>query len=66
MIRTLKLLFRRVTPAEVAAKEVATAELELLTALTHREYADSLIQYNEARVKRLRAFLAKLTPKESQ
>jgi hypothetical protein len=60
MIRTLKTLFRRVTPAEVAAKELAEAELALLTAFTHREYAQSLIDYNEARCKRLRSFLAKL------
>jgi molybdopterin-guanine dinucleotide biosynthesis protein A len=60
MIRDIKRIMRRLTPAEVAAKELADAELELLTALTHREYAQSLIDYNEARVKRLRTFLAKL------
>jgi len=65
MIRTIRSLFRRVTPAEVAAKELATAELELLTALSHRDYAQASIDYNETRVKRLRAFLAKLSPKES-
>ena len=60
MIQQLKRIMRRLTPAEVAAKELADAELELLTALTHREYAQSLIDYNESRCKRLRAFLAKL------
>ena len=60
MINAIKRLMRRLTPAEVAAKELADAELELLTAFTHREYAQSLIDYNETRVKRLRTFLAKL------
>ena len=60
MINDIKRMMRRLTPAEVAAKELADAELELLTALTHREYAQSLIDYNEARCKRLRSFLAKL------
>jgi len=60
MIQAFKRVLRRLTPAEVASKELADAELELLTAMTHRDYAVSLIDYNEARVKRLRAFLAKL------
>lgn len=60
MIKDIKRIMRRLTPAEVAAKELADAELELLTALTHREYAQSLIDYNESRCKRLRTFLAKL------
>ena len=60
MIRTLKSLFRRVTPAEVAAKELAEAELDLLGDLSHRDLAQASIAYNEARIKRLRSFLAKL------
>jgi len=60
MIQSIKRILRRLTPAEVAAKELADAELELLTALTHREYAQSLIDYNESRCKRLRSYLAKL------
>ncbi len=56
---TIKRALRRLTPAEVAAKELADAELELLSALSHRDYAQSIIDYNTARVKRLRAFLAK-------
>ena len=60
MIKHIKRLLRRMTPAEVAAKELADAELELLTAMTHKEFAQSLIDYNESRCKRLRSFLAKL------
>ena len=60
MIALMRRAFRRTTPAELASKELADAELELLTALTHKEFAQSLIDYNEARCKRLRSFLAKL------
>ena len=60
MINAFKRVLRRLTPAEVASKELADAELELLTAMTHKEYAQSLIDYNESRCKRLRTFLAKL------
>ena len=64
MISTLRRAFRRITPAEVAAKELADAELELLAAQTAREYADSVIGYHEGRIKRLRKFLADLERKQ--
>lgn len=54
MIQFLKRQFRMITPAEVAAKELAIAELELLAALTAREYASSVISYNRTRINRLR------------
>jgi hypothetical protein len=60
MIKHWKRLLRRLTPAEVAAKELADAELALLEAMTGREYAQSVVDYNEVRIKRLRSFLAKL------
>ena len=52
--------FRRVTPAELASKELADAELQLLADLTHRDHAQASISYNELRIKRLKLFLAKL------
>ena len=60
MIALCRQLFRRITPAEVAAKELAEAELAMLEAQTGREYAESVISYNDARIKRLRKFLASL------
>jgi hypothetical protein len=60
MISAFKRVFRRITPAEVAAKELACAELEMLEAQTAREFADSVISYNDCRIKRLRKFLAGL------
>jgi hypothetical protein len=62
VIQAIKHLMRRATPAEVAAKELADAELDLLLARTGEEYAASVVAYNEARIKRQRAFLAKLEP----
>lgn len=64
MIDYIKRMFRKITPAEVAAKELGDAELSLLEALTAREYADSVIVYNQTRIKRLRAFLATLERKQ--
>lgn len=55
-----KLITRRITPAEVAAKELAESELGLLEARTANEYATSVISYHESRNKRLRKFLADL------
>lgn len=53
----LKKLSSRITPQELAQDELKEAERALLGALTGREYADSLVTYNEARVRRLKAFL---------
>lgn len=60
LLLALKRVMRRLTPAEIAAKELADAELELLSALTHRDFSQSLIDYNQARIKRLQTFLTKL------
>lgn len=53
-------VFRKITPAEMAAKELADAELSILEALTAKEYADSVISYNTARIGRLCKFLSAL------
>ena len=60
MISAFRRLFRRITPAEVAAKELADAELALLEAQTAHEYAAALIGYHQGRIKRLRLYLATL------
>lgn len=57
-MNTLRKLFRRVTPLEMAAKELAEAELSLLQAHTGVEYAQSLVNYRSAQIGRLRRFLA--------
>lgn len=60
MKQLIRRVFGRLTPAEMAAKELADADLMLLEARTAKEYADSVITYNVARVTRLRKFLAEL------
>lgn len=58
MIKDIKRLMRRLTPLEMASRELADAELESLTAQTAVEYSSSVVAYNAARIKRLRAFIA--------
>lgn len=57
MIDTIKRLFRKLTPVEVVSRELVEAELSKLEAQTAQEYASSMTEYHEKRIKRLRAFL---------
>ena len=54
----IKRLFRKPTPQEMAARELADAELSKLEAQSAAEYAKSVVSYNDDRIKRLRKFLA--------
>jgi hypothetical protein len=54
----MKRLFRTPTPKELAARELAEAERAILEALTAREWADAIVQYQTARIKRLREMLS--------
>ena len=56
----LKRIFRKLTPAEMAATELAEAELHRLEAHTAMEYASSVVSYEDARIKRLKKFLSDL------
>ena len=60
MFNAFRRALRRLTPAEVAARELADAELSLLTAQSGMEWAKSNIDYHETRIKRLRKFLANM------
>lgn len=50
-------IFRRPTLAELAAQELAEAQVKLLEAHTGQEFAASIISYNQTRIKRLKEFL---------
>jgi len=50
-------IFKRISPAEAIAAELAEAEHALLRAETGVEYAQALVTYNKNRVKRLKAYL---------
>ena len=54
---TWKIITRTISPTEMAAKELAEAELRLLEAQSAVEYAKSIVDYNEQRIKRLRKFI---------
>lgn len=64
MITAFKRAMRKLTPLEVASRELAEAELQSLTAQTAVEYANSIVAYNAARMKRLKAFIGKQTTDE--
>lgn len=54
----IKRAFRKLTPAEVAATELAEAELLRMEAQTAQEYAACMVSYHGKRIDRLRAVLA--------
>jgi hypothetical protein len=54
----LKQMFKMPTPIEVAAAQLAEAELQLLKSETGVEYAGSMVSFNKAQIKRLRAYIA--------
>lgn len=56
----IKRLFRKPTPIEVAARELAEAELSKLQAQSAKEYAASVEAYNDNRIKRLKKVLAEV------
>lgn len=53
MITLIKNYFRRPTPLEMVAAELATAHLAKLEAETAVDYAVSVVRYNDTRIKRL-------------
>lgn len=64
MITDIKRLLRRLTPLEMASRELAEAELQKLTAQTAQEYASSVVSYNTSRIGRLKSFIASQTKDE--
>lgn len=64
--KEIKNQFRKPTPLEVATAELVEAELAKLEAETGREFADSQVQYNAARIARLKKFIAAATKEEQK
>lgn len=50
--------FKKLTPLQAVANELAGAEHELLRAESSAEYAQAVVTYNKNRIKRLRAHIA--------
>ena len=53
----LRLMLKRITPAQAIVTELAEAEMALLKAETGGEYAQAAVTFNKSRVKRLKAYL---------
>lgn len=57
--------FRTPSPAALAVAELDEAQRQLLAARSALEYASAMSSYHEARIARLRAFLAAQDPGEN-
>jgi hypothetical protein len=60
-IRFLKDYWRDLTPREMIQRELAEAAIQLLEAESGAEYAQSIISFNQIRIKRLTTRLGELT-----
>jgi len=58
MLTFIKNYFRRPTPLEIIAAELANAQLAKLEAETAVDYAVSVVRYNDTRIARLTKHLA--------
>lgn len=54
----LKHLFAKPTPLELAAQELVEAERAKLEAETGKEFAAALVDYNAARIARLKKYIS--------
>ena len=66
MLDEFKKTFTRQTATQIIATELAEAELALLRAETGVEYASALVDYNKARIKRLKAHLAVVSKEKTK
>ena len=52
-------LFRLPAPMQIAERELAEAQRQLLSAQSGAEYARRMVEYHQDRIKRLTAFVRK-------
>lgn len=50
-------MFRQPAPSVLMARELEDARRSLLTAMTARDYATSMVEYHSVRIDRLRAMM---------
>ena len=60
MLNDFKRLFRKLSPAEMAARELHDAQLALLEAHSATEYASAMVTYHQQRIERLKGFLVEV------
>lgn len=66
MINYIKERLRKPTPLEMVTQELAVAHLAKLEAETAVDYAKSVVDYNNARIKRLEAHLVQHTKEQAK
>lgn len=57
MLKFIRRLYRRLSPVEIAIRELEEAQLQALSANTAMEYYKSMVAYNDSRILRLKAFI---------
>ena len=57
MINELKKMWATPSAESIALRELEDAKRKLLEAQTSREYADSMVKFREAQIKRLTAYI---------
>lgn len=57
LIEYIKNLYKTPSPEAIALHELEEAKRKLLEAQSGREYADSMVKYHEARIKRLTTYI---------
>ena len=57
MINELKKMWATPSAEVMALKELEESKRKLLEAQTNREYADSMVKFREAQIKRLTAYI---------
>jgi hypothetical protein len=65
VINYLKNVYTTPSAEVLALRELEDSKRRLLEAQTAREYADSMCKYREAQIKRLTAYLHKVTEEQS-
>ena len=58
-------MFKRQTLLEIAKEELYQAEVQRLSLLTAREYAEGMISYRNAQIARLQAYITELESNQS-
>ena len=66
IVHDFKTIFKRITPVQVVANELAEAEFSLLKAESGVEYATALVTYNKARIKRLKMYMSTLSKERTK
>ena len=61
LIEYIRQLYTPPSAEAIALRELEEAKRKLLEAQSGREYADSMVKYHEARIKRLTTYLHKAT-----